>query len=47
MGLQNVIGVKVDSLGKIDLVELEKEIEACIARDHEPFLISATAGNKS
>jgi len=39
-----VIGVKVDSRGKMDMKELRKEIEACLEKGNDPFLVSATAG---
>jgi len=42
--MQNVIGVKVDSVGKMDVEELEKEIQKALLKGHDPFLVSATAG---
>ncbi len=38
------MGVKVDSRGKMDMAELEKEIQNSIDKGFDPFLVSATAG---
>ncbi|CAG7725611.1 unnamed protein product [Allacma fusca] len=45
LGMDNCIGVKVDSRGKMIPEELEKQIEKCIAEDKEPFLVVATSGS--
>jgi glutamate/tyrosine decarboxylase-like PLP-dependent enzyme len=39
-----VVGVKVDSRGKMDVAELDKEIQKALDKDFDPFLVSATAG---
>jgi len=44
MGGDNVIGVKVDGKGKMDMAELRKEIKNVLEKGHEPFLVAATAG---
>lgn len=44
IGLQNVVGVKVDSRGKMDVGELDKEIQKALDKGFDPFLVSATAG---
>jgi hypothetical protein len=45
MGGDNVIGVKVDSRGKMDIGQLKLEIKSAIEQGKEPFLIAATAGS--
>lgn len=44
IGLKNVVGVKVDSRGKMNVTELDKEIQSSIDKGFDPFLVSATAG---
>jgi len=44
LGMDNVIGVKVNSVGQIIIADLEEKIEAAIDDGKEPFLVCATAG---
>ena len=44
MGADNVVGVKVDSRGKMDIEQLKLDIENAIRNGKEPFLVAATAG---
>lgn len=39
-----MVGVKVDSRGKMDVAELEREVQNSIDKGFDPFLVSATAG---
>jgi len=44
MGGKHVVGVKVDSRGKMDPCQLVRAIEDALAKGQEPFLVCATAG---
>ena len=43
-GRENVRFVKTDGLGKIDVSDLEKQIEADIKAGNTPYMVNATAG---
>ncbi|CAG7834905.1 unnamed protein product [Allacma fusca] len=44
IGTDNVIGVKVDSRGKMKPDELEEQVKKVLSEGKEPFLVIATAG---
>lgn len=44
LGMNNVIGIKVDSRGKMMIEDLVNQIEKCIDKGQDPFMVAATAG---
>ncbi|XP_013110104.2 cysteine sulfinic acid decarboxylase [Stomoxys calcitrans] len=44
LGSDNVCKIKTNKLGKMDCVDLERNIKKCLQEDCEPMMVSATAG---
>lgn len=44
LGSNNVYTVRTDQRGKMDPIDLERQIEKSLAENAVPFMVSATAG---